>query len=68
MEKQSLHLYLEGFGFRSIGKILGMSNVSIQNWIRSFDKSVGDNAQSTAITNSSGVAVPHTRTLFCETL
>jgi transposase-like protein len=36
MKKQALHLYLEGLGFRSIGRILGVSNVSILNWIRSF--------------------------------
>jgi hypothetical protein len=40
MKKQALHLYLEGLGFRSIGKILGVSNVSVLNWIRSFGKNV----------------------------
>jgi transposase-like protein len=40
MKKQALHLYLEGLGFRSIGRILGVSNVSVLNWIRSFGKSV----------------------------
>ncbi|KAA6343089.1 hypothetical protein EZS27_009220 [termite gut metagenome] len=42
MKKQTLHLYLEGLGFRSIGKILGVSNVSVLNWIRSFGKAVGE--------------------------
>jgi transposase-like protein len=40
MKKQALHLYLEGLGFRSIGRILGVSNVSVLNWIRSFGKEV----------------------------
>lgn len=29
-------LYLEGMGFRSIGRILGVSNVTVLNWIRQF--------------------------------
>ena len=36
MKKMALHLYLEGLGFRSIGRILNVSNVSVLNWIRSF--------------------------------
>jgi hypothetical protein len=40
MKKQALHLYLEGLGFRSIGRILGVSNVSVLNWIRGFGKNV----------------------------
>jgi transposase-like protein len=36
MKKQALHLYLEGLGFRSIGRFLGVSNVTVLNWIRSF--------------------------------
>ena len=39
-KKQALHLYLEGLGFRSIGRFLGVSNISILNWIRSFGKNV----------------------------
>ena len=39
-KKQALHLYLEGLGFRSIGRILGVSNVSVMNWIRDFGKEV----------------------------
>jgi hypothetical protein len=35
-----LHLYLEGLGFRSIGRFLGVSNVSVLKWIRSFGKEV----------------------------
>jgi len=36
IKKQALHLYLEGLGFRSIGRFLGVSNVSVLNWIKSF--------------------------------
>jgi transposase-like protein len=36
IKKQALHLYLEGLGFRSIGRFLNVSNVSVLNWIRSF--------------------------------
>ena len=40
LKRQALHLYLEGLGFRSIGRFLGVSNVSVLNWIRSFGKEV----------------------------
>ncbi len=33
---QAAKLYLEGLGFRSIGRILGVSNVTVLNWIRQF--------------------------------
>ena len=33
---QAAKLYLEGMGFRSIGRILSVSNVTILNWIRQF--------------------------------
>jgi len=36
----ALQLYLEGNGFRGSGRILGVSNVTILNWIRDFGKSV----------------------------
>ena len=40
MKKQALHLYLEGLGFRSIGRFLGVSNVFVLNWIRDFGEKV----------------------------
>ena len=40
LKRFALILYLEGLGFRSIGRILKVSNVSILNWIRGFGKSV----------------------------
>ena len=36
----ALQLYLEGNGFRGSGRILGVSNVTVLNWIRNFGKSV----------------------------
>jgi len=36
--RQALELYLEGLGFRSIGRILKFSNVTILNWIKEFGK------------------------------
>jgi len=42
LKRFALTLYLEGLGFRSIGRILEVSNVSVLNWIRGFGKSVLD--------------------------
>ncbi len=36
MKKFALQLYLEGLGFRSIGRVLEVSNVTVLNWIRAF--------------------------------
>ena len=36
LKRLALQLYLEGLGFRSIGRILKISHVSVYNWIRSF--------------------------------
>ena len=33
-------MYLEGLGFRSIGRILDVSNASVMNWIRSFGEEI----------------------------
>jgi hypothetical protein len=37
---QALQLYLEGLGFRSIGRFLRVSNVTALNWIKSFGQEV----------------------------
>ena len=37
---QALQLYLEGMGFRAIGRLLKVSNVTVLYWIRNFGKSV----------------------------
>ena len=39
-KKFALQLYLEGLGFRSIGRIIKVSNVSVLNWIRAFGNDV----------------------------
>ena len=36
----ALRLYLEGLGFRSIGRVLGFSQVAIDYWIKSFGEQV----------------------------
>ena len=33
IKRKALQLYLEGLGFRSIGRILQVSHVSVYNWI-----------------------------------
>ena len=42
VKRQALQLYLEGLGFRSIGRILGVSHVSVQNWIKKYGKDMED--------------------------
>jgi hypothetical protein len=37
---QALQLYLEGLGFRGIGRFLRVSNVTVLNWIKSFGREV----------------------------
>ncbi|MFT4202523.1 MAG: IS1 family transposase [Chitinophagaceae bacterium] len=41
-KRQALQMYLEGLGFRSIGRILNVSHVSVYNWIKSFGSKVED--------------------------
>ena len=36
----ALQLYLEGTGFRAIGRVVNVSNVTVLNWIRNFGKNV----------------------------
>ena len=33
---------MKEFGFRSIGRLLGVSHVSVQNWIKKFGQDVED--------------------------
>ncbi len=42
LRRQALELYLEGMGFRSIGRFLKCSHVTVCNWIKSFGKSVDE--------------------------
>ena len=41
-KRQALQLYLEGLGFRSIGRFLSVSHVSVQKWIRKFGEEIED--------------------------
>ncbi len=36
----ALTLYLEGLGFRSIGRILGFSHVAVYQWVKAFGKNL----------------------------
>jgi transposase-like protein len=40
MYSQALQLYLEGLGFRTIGRFLSVIHVSVQKWIRKFDEQI----------------------------
>jgi len=40
VKKLAIHMYLEGLGFRSIERVLGVSNVVIMNWVKSLAKTV----------------------------
>ncbi|HBN06050.1 MAG TPA: hypothetical protein DD434_09750 [Bacteroidales bacterium] len=39
-KRKALHLYIEGFSFREIGRILEVSNVSIMKWIKSYGEEI----------------------------
>lgn len=36
----ALSMYLEGLGFHSIGRLLGVSHVSVMNWVRRYGQSL----------------------------
>jgi transposase len=38
IKRQAVELYLEGLGFRSIGRFLNVSHVAAYNWIRGCGK------------------------------
>lgn len=45
LKLQALKLYLEGMGFRAIGRVLNVSNVTVLNWVRYFGKSLKNYVQ-----------------------
>jgi len=49
LKRDALVLYLEGLGFRSIGRFLNVSHVCIYNWIKEFGKKVENIRSSTGI-------------------
>ena len=40
IKRQALQLYLEGLGFRAIGRILNCSHVAVYNWIKAYGESI----------------------------
>ena len=42
LKRDALILYLEGLGFRSIGRFLNVSHVSVFNWIKSFGEKLDE--------------------------
>ncbi len=42
LKRDALILYLEGLGFRSIGRFLKVSNVTVLNWIKSFGEKIDE--------------------------
>jgi len=42
LKRDALILYLEGLGFRSIGRVLNVSHVAVFNWIKGFGESIND--------------------------
>jgi len=47
IKRQALQLYLEGLGFRSIGRFLKCSHVAVYNWIKAYGESI-ESIRSTA--------------------
>lgn len=48
-KRQALELYLEGLGYRSIGRLLRVSHVSIYNWIKAFGSKLTELQSSTTV-------------------
>jgi transposase len=51
IKRQALQLYLEGLGFRAIGRFLKCSHVAVYNWIKAHGESID------AIRSAAGVDV-----------
>ncbi len=51
LKRQALELYLEGLGFRSIGRFLKCSHVAVYHWIKAYGESM------TTIRSASGVDI-----------
>ena len=49
IKRQALNLYLEGLGFRSIGRILNFSHVAVYNWIKAFGENLEDLKSDTVV-------------------
>jgi transposase len=42
LKRDALYLYLEGLGFRSIGRFLKVSHVTVFNWIKDFGEKLDE--------------------------
>ncbi len=42
IKRLALEMYLEGLGFRSIGRVLKVSHVSVYNWIKNIGEGIED--------------------------
>jgi transposase-like protein len=42
VKRLALHMYLEGLGFRSIGRVLGVSDVAVLKWIREAGQRISE--------------------------
>jgi len=51
LKRQALELYLEGLGFRSIGRFLKCSHVAVYHWIKAYGESIA------TIRSASGVDI-----------
>ena len=51
MKRLALEMYLEGLGFNSIGRLLKVSHVAVQKWIRKYGKEIEE------IKSDNGIAV-----------
>jgi hypothetical protein len=40
LKRMALQMYLEGLGFRSIGRILNVHNTTVYRWIRKFGEQI----------------------------
>jgi transposase len=49
VKRQALALYLEGLGFRSIGRLLNCSHVAVSQWIKQYGEKVCLNMPATEL-------------------
>ncbi len=49
LKKLALQLYLEGLGFRSIGRFLRVSNATVLDWIRTYGEQIEELKSTTPV-------------------
>jgi len=67
IKRQALELYLEGLGFRSIGRFLNCSHVAVYNWIKAYGESI-ESIRSTAVVDIIEMDEMHTYIASKKTL